>query len=304
MAFGQQHNYFCGTNRNGSDGQQIKKEGEAAGAEVTTFWFSFGVSLLKPSPWCASAIAKSFDRTGEYFGKEAKGRKSCCGCSRLPPFQSDLGPAATPPAGSCGFSELKRHFFCGFFNSSTCHQPGVLLSRRPFFGLLLLRQVVSSPHDQHFCCLCFCCYLRSPSCLLFSCLSCIREQLWPVVGLFHCISTSGVSFQCLQSSTMDLRRPEWPMQRAQSYRGRSFCFARVNKNAKLKANPLMSSSNGTTYLTSFKPPSQLTFNDKFIETVNKSVLLCTLPINAFYLLSSKKHVWTNLRRFNAENINW
>lgn len=137
----------------------------------------------------------------------------------------------------------------------------------PLFSLLLLlRRVVSSPRDQHFCCFCFWPYLRSPSCLLCPCLSCIREQLWPVVGLFHCISTSGVSFHSLQSTTIGLWRPEWPMQSAQSYRARSFCFVRVNKNAKLKANPLMPSSNRPTCLT-FKSPSQLTLNNKFIDLV-------------------------------------
>lgn len=134
-----------------------------------------------------------------------------------------------------------------FFNVSfgrECYCPLPLFSL-----LLLLRRVVSSPHDQHFCCLCFWPYLRSPSCLLCLCLSCIREQLWPVVGLFQCISTSGVSFHSLQSTTMGLWRPEWPMQSAQSYRAHSFCFARVNKNAKLKPNPFMPSSNRATGLT-------------------------------------------------------
>lgn len=147
------------------------------------------------------------------------------------------------------------------------------------FSLLLLpRRVVSSPRDQHFCCLCFWAYLRSPSCLLCSCFSCIREQLWPVVGLFHCISTSGVSFHSLQSTTMELWSPEWPMQSAQSYRARSFCFAGVNKNAKLKANPPMPSTNGVTCLTFWNTLSQLTFHDKLI------VLACHVGVYYFAMI--------------------
>lgn len=154
----------------------------------------------------------------------------------------------------------------------------------PLFSLLLLpRRVVSSPRDQHFCCLCFWPYLRSPSCLLCSCLSCIREQLWPVVGLFHCISTSGVSFHSLQSATMGLWRPECPMQSAQSYRALSFCFARVNKNSKLKANPFMPSSNEAIGLTFFELPSQLTFNDKFIDFSIYCHQKCSVQIQPYFL---------------------
>lgn len=33
---------------------------------------------------------------------------------------------------SCGFSELRRHFLCGFFNSSTCHLAGSAIVPFPF----------------------------------------------------------------------------------------------------------------------------------------------------------------------------
>lgn len=169
------------------------------------------------------------------------------------PPRADHGPADTHPA-LVGLVNWEDTSCVDFSILQHVIWPGVLLSHAPFSLLLLPRRVVSSPRDQHFCCLCFWLYLRSPSFLLCPWLSCIREQLWPVVGLFHCISTSGVSFHSLQSTTMGFWRPEWPMLRVQSYRARSFCFARVNKNAKLKANPLMPSSNSATCLTSLCSP--------------------------------------------------
>lgn len=124
---------------------------------------------------------------------------------QCPPPPLGVTTASRQSPSSCGFSELRRHlcvWIFQFFNMSFGWESYCPL---PLFSLLfLLRRVVSSPHDQHFCCLCFWPYLRSPSCLLCPSLSCIREQLWPVVELFHCISTSGVSFHSLQSTTMGL----------------------------------------------------------------------------------------------------
>lgn len=52
--------------------------------------------------------------------------------------------------------------------------------------------------------------------------------------------------------------PKWPMQSAQFFRVCSFCFAKVNKNAKLKANPLMPSWNRVAGLT-FQSPLFINF---------------------------------------------
>lgn len=73
-----------------------------------------------------------------------------------------------------------------------------------FLSSFLLQWVVSFPHDQHFCCLCFLLYLRSPSFLSSLSHSCMREQLCPVVGMFRWVSNSRVSFYSLLSSTMGL----------------------------------------------------------------------------------------------------
>lgn len=94
--------------------------------------------------------------------------------------------------------------------------PWVPLSKAPFLHAPLPQRVVSFPHDQHFCCLCFWLYLRSPSPLLCLSHSSQREQLCSVVEMFHWIFTSGVSFQTLQSATMELQRPEWLLPSAHS----------------------------------------------------------------------------------------
>lgn len=116
-----------------------------------------------------------------------------------------------------GLVSRGRHFLCGFFNSSACHLAGSAIVPGPFSPCSLCRDESCHPLViSTFVAFVFWPYLRSPSCLLSPSLSCIREQLWPVVGLFHCISTSGVSFHSLQSPTMGLPRPERPLQSAQS----------------------------------------------------------------------------------------
>lgn len=160
----------------------------------------FGVCSLKPSPQSVSALAKLFAKTAKDFGRKIRQRKAVA-CFFSPPAYQFVQRQSL---GSCRFSDLERHFLCGFFQFSDMSFGWECFCPLALFSLLLLpRQVVSSPRDQHFCCLCFWPYLRSPSCLLCPCLSCIREQLWPVVGLFHCIFTSGVSFHSFQSTTMD-----------------------------------------------------------------------------------------------------
>lgn len=111
----------------------------------------------------------------------------------------------------------KRSTSCVDFSVLQCVTwPWVPLSKAPFLHAPLPQRVVSFPHDQHFCCLCFWLYLRSPSPLLCPSHSSRREQLCSVVEMFHWIFTSGVSFQTLQSATMELQRPEWLLLSAHS----------------------------------------------------------------------------------------
>lgn len=136
--------------------------------------------------------------------------------------------SCSSPPGYSGLSAIQQ-FLVGFLwsreGSTSCVNfsvlqcvtwPWVPLSKAPFLHAPLPQRVVSFPHDQHFCCLCFWLYLRSPSSLLCPSHSSRREQLCSVVEMFHWIFTSGVSFQTLQSATMELQRPEWLLPSAHS----------------------------------------------------------------------------------------
>lgn len=52
------------------------------------------------------------------------------GCYSPPPLGATGASRQSP--SSCGFSELRRHFLCGFFNSSTCHLAGSAIVPFPF----------------------------------------------------------------------------------------------------------------------------------------------------------------------------
>lgn len=76
---------------------------------------------LCPLPSCLPKRGKIWERKLE---------RKVVGCYSPPP-SGQPGPADSHPS-SCGFSELRRHFLCGFFNSSTCHLAGSAIVPFPF----------------------------------------------------------------------------------------------------------------------------------------------------------------------------
>lgn len=87
------------------------------------------VSRLKHPPQSATALCQVVCQNGERFGKESW-REKLWAVTVHPP-SGRPGPADSHPS-SCGFSELRRHFLCGFFNSSTCHLAGSAIVPFPF----------------------------------------------------------------------------------------------------------------------------------------------------------------------------
>lgn len=107
------------------------------------------------------------------------------------------------PTFNCFSSRWREYIPSAFFNSPAslrcpCHCPSSFLSSFSLYW------VVSFPHDQHFCCLCFLLHLWSPSFLSSPSHSCMREWVVPCCGDVR-VSNSRASFYSLLSSTMGLK---------------------------------------------------------------------------------------------------
>lgn len=91
-------------------------------------WVGFGVCTLKHPPQSVFDLAKLLAKNDQKSATESWVEKAK---AYSPPPLGAAGASRQSPS-SCGFSELRRHFLCGFFNSSTCHLAGSAIVPFPF----------------------------------------------------------------------------------------------------------------------------------------------------------------------------
>ena len=81
---------------------------------------------------CLSQFWQSTWQQQRLWERKSEGEKSRGLFLARPPAPSARPGSSRQSLSSCGFSELRRHFLCGFFNSSTCHLAGSAIVPIPF----------------------------------------------------------------------------------------------------------------------------------------------------------------------------
>ncbi len=109
------------TDQNGSCG---------SGTHHALIRFGFGLVCADWShhPSVSLPLPSCLPKQGKIWKRKLEREKLWAVCST--PLR--LARPSRHSPGSCGFSELRRHFLCGFFNSSTCHLAGSAIVPCPF----------------------------------------------------------------------------------------------------------------------------------------------------------------------------